>query len=217
MAAGFVHGVLNSDNINVTGESFDYGPWRFAPTWAPGFTAAYFDHAGLYAFARQPEAIYWDADPARDARSLLAEENALVAALDAFPDLSARSRAAILWRLGVSRAGRAGPGADPAVEHALRATETPIDRFFFDVFGGQLPESYGEAFAGSRAARAYAPRKPRDHPYWSGFSALLDADRRSRSDLGADRQRDDWSAHTTRSPRSGGWPRLWPSGSSHKG
>lgn len=31
MAAGFVHGVLNTDNINVTGESFDYGPWRFAP------------------------------------------------------------------------------------------------------------------------------------------------------------------------------------------
>src|SRR3546814_3858955 len=29
MAAGFVHGVLNSDNINVTGESFAYGPWRF--------------------------------------------------------------------------------------------------------------------------------------------------------------------------------------------
>ena len=29
MAAGFVHGVLNTDNINITGESFDYGPWRF--------------------------------------------------------------------------------------------------------------------------------------------------------------------------------------------
>ena len=43
MAAGFVHGVLNSDNINVTGESFDYGPWRFAPTWDPGFVAAYFE------------------------------------------------------------------------------------------------------------------------------------------------------------------------------
>ena len=60
MAAGFVHGVLNTDNINVTGESFDYGPWRFAPTWDPGFTAAYFDHPGLYAFGRQPEAIHWD-------------------------------------------------------------------------------------------------------------------------------------------------------------
>ena len=31
LAAGFVHGVLNSDNINITGESFDYGPWRFNP------------------------------------------------------------------------------------------------------------------------------------------------------------------------------------------
>jgi uncharacterized protein YdiU (UPF0061 family) len=44
MAAGFVHGVLNSDNINVSGESFDYGPWRFTPEWDPDFTAAYFDH-----------------------------------------------------------------------------------------------------------------------------------------------------------------------------
>src|SRR4051794_6262344 len=40
LAAGFVHGVLNSDNINVTGESFDYGPWRFTADWDPEFTAA---------------------------------------------------------------------------------------------------------------------------------------------------------------------------------
>ena len=60
LAAGFVHGVLNSDNINITGESFDYGPWRFTPDWDPEFTAAYFDHYGLYAFGRQPEAIHWD-------------------------------------------------------------------------------------------------------------------------------------------------------------
>ena len=59
MAAGFVHGVLNTDNLNVTGESFDYGPWRFLPTSDPGFTAAYFDETGLYAFGRQPEAVSW--------------------------------------------------------------------------------------------------------------------------------------------------------------
>ena len=35
MAAGFVHGVLNTDNINITGESFDYGPWRFCPPTIP--------------------------------------------------------------------------------------------------------------------------------------------------------------------------------------
>src|SRR3546814_6387821 len=38
MVAGFVHGVLNSDNMNVSGESFDYGPWRWLPQWDPGRT-----------------------------------------------------------------------------------------------------------------------------------------------------------------------------------
>lgn len=59
MAAGFVHGVLNTDNLNICGESFDYGPWRFVPTSDPTFTAAYFDETGLYAFGRQPEAVSW--------------------------------------------------------------------------------------------------------------------------------------------------------------
>lgn len=56
MSAGFVHGVLNSDNMNVTGESFDYGPWRFLPTLDPAFTAAYFDERGYYAYGRQSQA-----------------------------------------------------------------------------------------------------------------------------------------------------------------
>src|SRR5207244_10892831 len=60
IAAGFVHGVLNSDNIAITAQSFDYGPWRFAPTWDGTFTAAYLDHAGLYSFARLHVAIYWE-------------------------------------------------------------------------------------------------------------------------------------------------------------
>ena len=60
MAAGFVHGVLNTDNMNITGESFDYGPYRFLPRNDPNFIAAYFDQAGLYAFGRQPEAVFWN-------------------------------------------------------------------------------------------------------------------------------------------------------------
>ena len=60
MAAGFVHGVLNTDNMNITGESFDYGPYRFLPQSDPNFTAAYFDHQGLYSFGRQPEAVFWN-------------------------------------------------------------------------------------------------------------------------------------------------------------
>src|SRR4051812_13862313 len=60
MAAGFVHGVLNTDNMNITGESFDYGPYRFLPFSDPNFTAAYFDQSGLYSFGRQPEAVFWN-------------------------------------------------------------------------------------------------------------------------------------------------------------
>ena len=59
MMAGFVHGVLNTDNINITGELFDYGPYRFLPVYDPEFTAAYFDHQGLYSFGRQPVSFLW--------------------------------------------------------------------------------------------------------------------------------------------------------------
>jgi serine/tyrosine/threonine adenylyltransferase len=54
MSAGFCHAVLNTDNMSITGESFDYGPFAFIPTYDPNFTAAYFDHFGRYAYANQP-------------------------------------------------------------------------------------------------------------------------------------------------------------------
>ncbi len=60
MMAGFVHGVLNTDNINISGELFDYGPYRFMPQYDPTFTAAYFDYQGLYAYGRQPHSFFWN-------------------------------------------------------------------------------------------------------------------------------------------------------------
>jgi serine/tyrosine/threonine adenylyltransferase len=54
MAAGFCHAVLNTDNMSITGESFDYGPFAFIPAYQPTFTAAYFDHGGRYSYQNQP-------------------------------------------------------------------------------------------------------------------------------------------------------------------
>lgn len=54
MAAGFCHAVLNTDNMSITGESFDYGPYAFIPTYNPDFTAAYFDYYGRYSYSNQP-------------------------------------------------------------------------------------------------------------------------------------------------------------------
>jgi uncharacterized protein YdiU (UPF0061 family) len=60
MAAGFCHAVLNTDNMAITGESFDYGPYAFIPSYAPNFTAAYFDHFGRYSYANQPAICRWN-------------------------------------------------------------------------------------------------------------------------------------------------------------
>jgi uncharacterized protein YdiU (UPF0061 family) len=54
MSVGFCHGVLNTDNMSITGESFDYGPYAFIPTYDLRFTAAYFDDLGRYCFGNQP-------------------------------------------------------------------------------------------------------------------------------------------------------------------
>ncbi|WP_303783672.1 protein adenylyltransferase SelO family protein [Sandarakinorhabdus limnophila] len=138
MAAGFVHGVLNTDNINITGESFDYGPWRFAPAWDAGFTAAYFDHSGLYAFGRQAEALQWNLYQLGSALRLIAETDELKGPLETYP---LRYRAAlsdaVLGRLGVKRLG---PSEDEvlveAIHKALVTTQMDPDRFFFDWRGG---------------------------------------------------------------------------------
>lgn len=60
MSAGFCHAVLNTDNMAITGESFDYGPYAFIPTFDPRFTAAYFDYSGRYSYANQPAICEWN-------------------------------------------------------------------------------------------------------------------------------------------------------------
>lgn len=181
MAAGFVHGVLNSDNINVTGESFDYGPWRFAPTWDANFTAAYFDHQGLYAFGRQPEAIHWDCAQLAVSLRTIAEAEPLIAALDTFGE---RYRAALgelmTRRLGVRRGtAEAEAALTQTIGKTLAETQAPIDRFFFDAYGGSLPDSHGAEWDAARALLAGFEPVPeqRDHPYFSGAepcSMLID-------------------------------------------
>jgi uncharacterized protein YdiU (UPF0061 family) len=54
MSVGFCHAVLNTDNMSITSESFDYGPYAFIDRYDPRFTAAYFDYAGRYSYGNQP-------------------------------------------------------------------------------------------------------------------------------------------------------------------
>ncbi|WP_269714235.1 protein adenylyltransferase SelO [Caulobacter sp. NIBR2454] len=145
MAAGFVHGVLNTDNMVVTGESFDYGPWRFLPRNDPAFTAAYFDQTGLYSFGRQPEAAFWNLQQLAACLTLVTGSDGLVAALNSFdPSYRTALQAAVRDRLGVASAGEA---ADVELISTLfRAMAEAGDAVrwepvFFDWFGGQVSEA----------------------------------------------------------------------------
>jgi len=154
MTAGFVHGVLNTDNMVVTGESFDYGPWRFLPRNDPNFTAAYFDETGLYSFGRQPEAAFWNLQQLAGCLTLVAESDALIGALNGFaPAYRDELRAAMLARLGVkSRDADADLDLVNAAFKAIAegAEAQRWEPFFFDWFGGEASEA--RAMAGPRAA-----------------------------------------------------------------
>jgi uncharacterized protein YdiU (UPF0061 family) len=137
MAAGFVHGVLNTDNINITGESFDYGPWRFAPTADPGFTAAYFDQNGLYAYGRQPETIFWNICRLAECFTSLISVSDLETTLETFEHVYRASlNKALSRRLGISNIDGAAMDVASNVLPALAEADTPFEDFFFDHFGG---------------------------------------------------------------------------------
>ena len=102
LAAGFVHGVLNTDNFNVTGESFDYGPWRFLPQFDPNLTAAYFDQTGRYAYGRQSDAALWAVCRLADCFVKIVPQKDLENQLRSFHSLvEARLAKQIQWRLGI--------------------------------------------------------------------------------------------------------------------
>ena len=188
MASGFVHGVLNSDNMNVSGESFDYGPWRWTPTWDAGFTAAYFDHAGLYAFGRQPEALHWNCGQLAVALRLLSEAEPLIAALGRFPELYRTNLARrFLWRLGVAPRGlEADLKVVVAAEKALRENSVGVDEFFFRHRGGRETQGdFAEALTGYEGEA--------DNEYWRGEapqSMLIDE---VEAIWAAIAERDDWA------------------------
>lgn len=69
MGIGFVHGVMNTDNITLSGETIDFGPCAFVDAYAPGAVFSSIDRQGRYAFGNQPMILGWNL--ARLAEALL--------------------------------------------------------------------------------------------------------------------------------------------------
>jgi uncharacterized protein YdiU (UPF0061 family) len=188
MVAGFVHGVLNTDNMNVTGESFDYGPWRWLPRWDPSFTAAYFDRGGLYAFGRQPEALHWNCGQLAVALRLLADTKPLVFALERFGPLYMEAIARRwCWRLGVKARGlEADSLMVSACEKAMRDGGAQPDAFFHAHRGGiGLDGELGEMLAD------YTPVED-THDYWNDNAPQSMVVEEVEAIWAAIDERDDW-------------------------
>ena len=60
MRVGFVHGVMNTDNMAISGETIDYGPCAFIDTYNPKTVFSSIDHQGRYAFCNQPSIVNWN-------------------------------------------------------------------------------------------------------------------------------------------------------------
>jgi uncharacterized protein YdiU (UPF0061 family) len=215
MAAGFVHGVLNTDNLNITGESFDYGPWRFAPTSQPDFTAAYFDETGLYAFGRQPEAVSWALAQFGGALTLVCPQSDLEEELARFaPAYQAALRDHVFARLHLDK-GELPGDLDflTALFGWLTDSRAGLDQFFHDWYAGaaSAARAADSPQASLYAADDFGPvrtgleaRTPADaerrvaHPHFQGslpVTMLIDEVERVWAAIA---ERDDWSPFETK-------------------
>lgn len=155
MALGFVHGVMNTDNMTLSGETIDYGPCAFVDVYSAGAVFSSIDHGGRYAFGRQPHILHWNL--ARLAEALLpaitavrAEDHAATVALIEgvperyYPVMLAHMRA----KLGLT----AAHDGDQALVEALFAAMEGEEADFAGFFSALTDEVAGGAGAAAKSS-----------------------------------------------------------------
>lgn len=102
-AAGFAHGVMNTDNMSILGDTLDYGPFGFLDGFDPGFICNHTDEWGRYAFDRQPGIGLWNLQALGVAVQTLMPWHAISAALqDYVPRFIAHYGALMRAKVGLS-------------------------------------------------------------------------------------------------------------------
>ena len=154
MAVGFIHGVMNTDNMLLCGETIDYGPCAFIDGYDPATVYSSIDHGGRYAYGNQPRIAHWNlAQLAQAMLPLFGDDHdravaSAQAAVDTFPErfLSAHRRA-MLAKLGIGsfRDGDEGLIEDLLVTMASEKTDFTLGFRRLT----ELADPAGEASAGS--------------------------------------------------------------------
>ena len=174
MGVGFIHGVMNTDNMTLSGETIDYGPCAFMEAHAPGTVFSSIDRDGRYAYANQPLIARWNLARLAEALLPLVHEDgdqaiALVSeVIDAFPALYQVQWLAVFRRkLGLKADGDAAQDTALiedflALLHTQGVDHTLAFRHLADAAqapGGQAPELMAlVSLAGREALLAWLQR-----------------------------------------------------------
>jgi serine/tyrosine/threonine adenylyltransferase len=147
MRVGFVHGVMNTDNLSILGLTIDYGPYgwvdNFDPDWTPNTTDA---QHGRYRFGQQPAVGHWNLARLAEAVADLVDRDidGLHTALDAYNGAwDASSRDMITGKLGFSELHESDPALWADLVELLTQAETDMTWFFrglADYEAAGLPE-----------------------------------------------------------------------------
>jgi uncharacterized protein YdiU (UPF0061 family) len=122
MLVGFVHGVMNTDNMTISGETIDYGPCAFMDAFDPATVYSSIDTGGRYAYGNQPVVAEWNlARFAEALLPLLAEEQDAAVALAVESLGGFRERYSAGWSTGMRAKLGLPDGLDGAVASALVA------------------------------------------------------------------------------------------------
>jgi uncharacterized protein YdiU (UPF0061 family) len=155
LGVGFVHGVMNTDNTSISGETIDYGPCAFLDEYDPQKKFSSIDHSGRYAFGNQPRVAQWNL--ARFAETLLpliADDQAQAArmateCLQRFPGLFSAAHARVMRaKLGLLHETE----DDPALVADLleRLASSHVDyTVFFRALCGATEDSSADAYIAS--------------------------------------------------------------------
>ena len=120
MNVGFIHGVMNTDNMTISGETIDYGPCAFMEAYDPAAVFSSIDHQGRYAFGNQPDIACWNL--ARLAETLLPllsddREKAIAMATEVIAEFPAHYR-----RLSAARSARQARASSKPTRKTTRPT-----------------------------------------------------------------------------------------------
>lgn len=163
MGVGFIHGVMNTDNCAISGETIDYGPCAFMDAYAAGRVFSSIDHHGRYAYANQPNVAIWNlAQFATALLPLMPDRDAGVErfteAVNRFPDLfDAEWHGVLRAKLGLAEAREGDAALAFELLRLMEAGEADFTRTF-RALSGAAPEAALAEFRDPDAAKDWLGR-----------------------------------------------------------